>query len=451
MVNFKYLQKLFFLLVVGLSLYTLQACSNDDENDSNEPFEVPSTSITDIAVISVMDSYGITYVSMTGYIIPELLPAGNGTPEIGLEICPSANDMTSSRQETLNIMTENVFSVEINHLSPDTEYKYRLFVRYEKLTYYGEYKTFSTKNIGNVTTTGEASDITRTSANITSNFQTDLLDPKDSLKVGVAYSTHASALQIGGTFQSQSLSVRNVSEGTYNIMLSGLSPKTRYYYASFIEAEGKYCFSDIKSFTTKEFDFAKSGAVDLGLSVKWAAHNVGASSPEEYGSYYAWGEIEEKSDYSWSTYKWCNGSPDATTKYCTNSNYGTVDNKTILDPEDDVAHVKWGDNWRMPTLDEINELIYNCTWDWITYDEIPGKEVKGYLITGPNHNSIFLPAAGDRDGTSTYGHGSHGCCWSATLYEQSNRYAYSLGFDYGDYYRSHSNRYRGRTVRPVTD
>ena len=90
-------------------------------------------------------------------------------------------------------------------------------------------------------------------------------------------------------------------------------------------------------------------AVDLGLSVKWASCNVGATTPEDCGDYYAWGEIEEKENYDWSTYKWCNGSYDTQTKYCTNSSYGTVDNKTTLDLEDDVAHVKWGGSWRMPT------------------------------------------------------------------------------------------------------
>ena len=84
--------------------------------------------------------------------------------------------------------------------------------------------------------------------------------------------------------------------------------------------------------------------VDLGLpsGTKWATCNVGASSPEDYGEYYAWGETETKSTYDWRTYKWCKGSNDTMTKYCTSSSSGTVDNKTVLDPEDDVAHVKWG-------------------------------------------------------------------------------------------------------------
>ena len=104
--------------------------------------------------------------------------------------------------------------------------------------------------------------------------------------------------------------------------------------------------------------------VDLGLpsGLKWATCNVDATTPEEYGGYYAWGETEEKENYCWNTYKWCNDSLSTLTKYCTDDSYGIiVDNKTILDPEDDVAHVKWGGSWRMPTIDEYKELIYNCS------------------------------------------------------------------------------------------
>ena len=114
-------------------------------------------------------------------------------------------------------------------------------------------------------------------------------------------------------------------------------------------------------------------AIDLGLSVKWASCNVGATAPEEYGGYYAWGETEEKSDYNWITYKHCNGSNETTmTKYCTDSSYGTVDNKTTLEQEDDVATVKWGGNWRIPTREELQELIDKCTWTWTTYNEVNG-------------------------------------------------------------------------------
>ena len=188
--------------------------------------------------------------------------------------------------------------------------------------------------------------------------------------------------------------------------------------------------------------------VDLGLpsGLKWATCNVGASSPEEYGGYYAWGETEEKENYDWSTYKWCNGSPTTMTKYCTSSN-GTVDNKTTLDLEDDVAHVKWGGSWRMPTLNEQQELLNKCTWSWTTKDG-----VDGYKVTGPNGNSIFLPAAGQRDGRKV-GFREWGDCWSSSHaypHTRGNGNAYSMMFSKGEYeWRYYDQRYLGLTVRPV--
>ena len=204
----------------------------------------------------------------------------------------------------------------------------------------------------------------------------------------------------------------------------------------------------------KEEEYAKiHGAingheyVDLGLpsGIKWATCNVGATKPEEYGGYYAWGETDEKNNYYWSTYKWCNGSYDTQTKYCTNSSYGTVDNKTTLDPEDDVAHVKWGGSWRMPTKAEQDELRDKCTWTWTTRNG-----VNGYKVTGPNDNSIFLPAAGCRYGTGANYRGVSGCYWSSSLLSYDSGDACDLYFssDYrgwGDY-----GRYDGRSVRPVS-
>ena len=186
-------------------------------------------------------------------------------------------------------------------------------------------------------------------------------------------------------------------------------------------------------------------AVDLGLpsGIKWATCNVGATKPERYGGYYAWGETEEKENYDWSTYKWCNGSKNTMTKYCTDSYYGTVDNKTELDPEDDVAHVKWGGDWRMPTKAELNELLTNCTWTWTTQNG-----VNGYMVTGPNGNSIFLPAAGTRYGTNL-GSSDGGCYWSSSLNEGNSYGAFHFHFSSGHFTSGYSGRHYGWPVRPV--
>ena len=188
--------------------------------------------------------------------------------------------------------------------------------------------------------------------------------------------------------------------------------------------------------------------VDLGLpsGLKWATMNVGATKPEEYGDYFAWGETEPKADYSWATYKFELGtdSKGPFSKYVSNSSYGTVDSKTVLDPEDDAAHVNWGGSWRMPTDAEWTELRENCSWTWTS--NYKGTGVKGRWVTGPNRNSIFLPAASVSLFT-----GSNGRYWSSSIDTGYPYYPRGVFFDSNDVYRNGDARYLGRSVRPVTE
>jgi hypothetical protein len=144
--------------------------------------------------------------------------------------------------------------------------------------------------------------------------------------------------------------------------------------------------------------------VDLGLSVKWATFNVGATSPEDYGDYFAWGETEPKETYSWANYKWCDGTVSKITKY------NATDGKAILEPDDDAAQVYWGGKWRMPTVEEQTELREQCTWTWTSINGITG-----YVVTGPNGKSIFLPAAGNITNTDLSYAGVMGYQWSSSV------------------------------------
>lgn len=187
--------------------------------------------------------------------------------------------------------------------------------------------------------------------------------------------------------------------------------------------------------------------VDLGLSVMWATCNIGASKPEENGGYFAWGETEEKITYSRETYKYY-ARDGWITKYCIDSwaAYGHhPDAKTVLEPTDDVAHVKWGGSWRMPTDAEWSELLSsdNCTWTWMTEGNTKGYKVE----SKSNGNSIFLPAAGCRDNFSQ-DIGSNGFYWSSSLYRSNNIWAWSVDFTSG-YGRNYILRYYGQSVRPV--
>ena len=189
----------------------------------------------------------------------------------------------------------------------------------------------------------------------------------------------------------------------------------------------------------------KVKAVDLGLpsGLKWAACNLGAEKPEDYGDHYAWGEVETKEEYYWSTYKFGTSESGPFSKYNTQTSYGSVDNKTVLEPEDDAAHVSLGGKWRMPTDAEWKELRTECTWTWTTQNDVNGR-----LVTGKNGNSIFLPAAGYRDDIHLNDAGSFGDYWSSSLYQIVAWYVY---FNSSDVKRSYNRRYLGFSIRPVTE
>ena len=180
--------------------------------------------------------------------------------------------------------------------------------------------------------------------------------------------------------------------------------------------------------------------VDLGLpsGTLWATMNIGANAPGESGDYFAWGETEPKDYYDWTTYKWCNSTSSGVIKYCTNSSdghNGFTDGKTELDPADDAAYVNWGHSWRMPTMEQIQELVENCSWQWT------GRGQKG---TGPNGNTIFLPAAGFIDGVypeETYS----AYYWSRNIQETCSDY----GWFFVNSSMSASSRRKGMPIRPV--
>ena len=191
--------------------------------------------------------------------------------------------------------------------------------------------------------------------------------------------------------------------------------------------------------------------VDLGLpsGTLWATCNVGADTPEGYGDYFAWGETEPKDEYSWANYKWCEGTWNTMTKYCYNSQFGYngfVDEKTELDPEDDAAYVNWGSSWLMPTFEQQQELIDNCTSTWTSLNG-----VFGYLFTGPNGKTMFLPAAGDRYEDALFFEGSNGYYWSRTIFSSEPDGAYRIYFNSGGVYWLYEARFYGFPVRPVVE
>lgn len=243
----------------------------------------------------------------------------------------------------------------------------------------------------------------------------------------------------------------------YRVELKNLQSDTEYH----VYYEVSNVFSTVVVTGNYSFKTAKKGEkpdnpntptvtpeyVDLGLpsGVKWATFNVGATKPEEYGDYFAWGETEPKELYDWSTYKWCDGSYNTLTKYNTNSEYGVVDNKKILESSDDVATANWGGDWRMPSVDEWNELLSHCSLQWEERNGVSGVA----LVSVQNGNSLFLPAAG------VYHYNNGLISQNTEGYYRTNsldesRGTISLGFSYTGSINWYANdRCFGQPVRPV--
>lgn len=239
----------------------------------------------------------------------------------------------------------------------------------------------------------------------------------------------------------------------YRVELKNLQSDTEYH----VYYEVSNVFSTVVVTGNYSFKTAKKGEkpnptvtpeyVDLGLpsGVKWATFNVGATKPEEYGDYFAWGETEPKELYDWSTYKWCDGSYNTLTKYNTDSEYGVVDNKKILESSDDAAYVNWGGNWRMPSVDEWNELLSHCSLKWEEHNGVSGVA----LTSVRNGNSLFLPAAG------VYHYNNGLISQNTEGYYRTNsldesRGTISLGFSSNTSLNWYANdRCFGQPVRPV--
>ena len=327
----------------------------------------------------------------------------------------------------------------LSNLQDGVTYYVRAYAINLKGIAYGEEKSFTTKTINLPTvSTLAASDISSTSATVNGNVSDD--GGANVTERGIVYSTLKEPTISNNRVKNGS------GNGSFSCDLSNLQDGVTYYVRAYaINLKGTAYGAEISFSTPKRLLENGYEYIDLGLSVKWATCNVGATKPEDYGDYFAWGETQPKDYYDWSTYKWCRGSENTHTKYCTNSYYGTVDNKTVLDLSDDAARANWGGSWRMPTTEEQQELINNCSWIWTNQNGVTGYKVVSY-----NGNSIFLPAAGYCNDSSLFNVGSYGYYWSSSL-NTANPYGacYSLLKSSNVNYFGSFRRCYGVSVRPV--
>lgn len=383
----------------------------------------------------------ITYTSATigGNVTND---GGTTISERGVVYSTSQNPTISNSKVTSGSGIGS-FSCSLSNLQDGTIYYIRAYAINRKGASYGEQKSFTTKTctLPSVTTSS-VTNVSYISAVVSGNVTSD--GGTTITERGVVYSTN----------QNPTISNRKVTSGSatyldsFSCQLNSLQGGTTYYVRAYATNKKGTAYGEQKSFTTEVIKTISGtengyGYVDLGLSVKWATKNVGASKPEDHGYYFAWGETHTEFNYDWPYYDWCDGTYNSLTKYNNFNNYGIVDDKTQLELRDDAASTIWGGAWRMPTYAELTELITNCTWIGTSQNGVYGCKVTSNI----NGHSIFLPETGYReDGSLCVAKGWY---WSSSLCTGVSFNAWCIEFHSDNVKMMGYVRCRGQAVRPV--
>lgn len=315
------------------------------------------------------------------------------------------------------------FKSSIKNLSPGTIYYYKAGVSSYGEVAYGEVKSFSTKPFETMLTVADTVSINSNSAILEGQYDVSDdyakfcyfgfftgIDPDRMIASGDC------AIDINGSFQYQ---------------MNKLLPATKYYYAPYMKdiSTGRTYRGKTSSFTTLgRKGPIPQGAIDLGLAsgTLWAGMNIGAERVEEYGEYFSWGEIKKKSIY-------------------TEKEYAFPFDILSLNSDNDVATSRLGEGWHIPSAEQIKELMFYCKWEWVNK-----KKNSGYIVTGPNGNSIFIPAAGFCNDHSKYDENAAGYYWSSDSLEDNTEYAKALHFLPQSTYNYNAKKFIGFPVRAVT-
>jgi hypothetical protein len=403
-------------------------------------FSTKSTTIPTVTTNVVTDI--TTFSAVCGGKI-----TSNGYSEItecGICYSTSTNPTIDDKRVVCEQDDNGEFSAELAGLNEGTAYHVRAYATNAKGTAYGEERNFTTVAITLPTVvTLDPSDITMSSAVCSGKITND--GNSEILACGICYGTSDTP-----TISDNVVAATNNSTN-FTCTLNGLSAVTTYYVRAYATNAKGTAYGETMVFETTDHDW-----VDLGLSVKWATYNVGATAPEEYGSYFAWGETTPKTTYNWSTYKYAKGSFTTLTKYCCDANYGYngfTDNLTTLEAIDDAATQNWGGKWRMPTDTEWGELVNQCTWTWT--GDYNNTGVAGFIVVSKkNSKTIFFPLAGE---SGLHDLGVSGEYWSST----SHYSGYSYNGDYTamswNFFASHNiaryypQRSYGLSIRAVCE
>ena len=410
----------------------------DDEVEPNSPGKNAEQNTTDVAVTGSVSEVGALWAQINGVVNLEVITASYTNVTIGVEVSTTEDFKEKKRTKASDVVGRK-FSVRVTPLSTETRFYYRTYVSVSSLSYdyYGETYSFTTSKLpSDFIVTGEVEKL-----GYVYGYSTALIKGSaelDEIKSAGATAMVGTEVSENADFTgSQRLSSQNYESFSHSF--TSLAFDTKYYYRAYCRVA---LFPEEQEFYGKTLTFTtlvigdNSGTLDghdyvdlyLPSGTLWATMNVGASKPEDYGSYFAWGETSTKSDYSLSTYTYSSDPRELPTSA-------------------DAAYVSWGSNWRMPSQEQFGELI-NSRYTTTTWTTLNG--VKGRLITSKtNGNSIFLPAAGYRVATSLSNAGSYGYYWSRTLYTSTTSDAYYLYFGSSSVHTGSSYRYGGLSVRPV--
>ena len=423
------------LMSMAVGSMTLVSCGDDEvePGGGSTPGSNAEQNTTDVAVTGSVKELGALYAWLNGVVNLEAIGASYPNVQIGVELSTTQDFAEKKRMQVAGLVGRT-FSVR-PILLPETKYYYRTYVSVSSLAYdyYGETYSFTTKKLsGDIAITGQVELADRTATISGKVAPTDIKAAAANVNIGIEVSRFADFKE------SRKLSIEQAAD-FFVLEFDKLWYDTKYFYRTFADISPypqKVFYGETLTFTEK---LEIEGVVELGLpsGTLWATMNVGASKSEEFGDYYAWGETQPKSNYSESDYF------DKSYR-----KYNTGGQKELF-PEDDAASVNWGSEWRMPSYEQLKELMDNCTWTWTTRNN-----VNGYEVVGPSENSIFLPTAGYRCNSSLY-HPECGSYWSRSLNSGNMYYAWRLHFSSSSavingskIYRS-DGRYLGQSVRPV--
>lgn len=411
--------KKFLLSAICAMFFVLSSCNTNTPSLSNKVVTGNATDINHSSVIL----HGKVNVDISIY---------NGVG-FGMMISDNKEDINAHKGQMFSTkkLIGKDFKLELTNLSSATEYYYCAWLLLNGIQYeFGSVKSFNT------TSSSLPTVLTLSLENITTNsvsVRAETIYDEGASNIterGVVYSTKKTP-----TIADYKI-VSDKGIGKYSVTIENLNSETSYYVCAYAINDAGINYGQILRFSTEPRMYLNGHEyVDLGLSVKWATMNIGATSPEEIGNQYAWGEVHTKGkDYwgYWDEYKWASNNSGSDMK-----KYNYTDNKTVLDKSDDAAAYNWGGNWRMPTDKELTELRENCSWTWTTLNSIYGYKITSKMI-GYTHRSIFLPV------TSS----NHGDYWSSTL-QGYEFLAWTIEFDASKVSRDWNERRFTLAIRPV--